>query len=111
MAKVNVGDTFKMSEKTVEDMKGAILKVTNSLWKSALYIDFVTGHVWWTCSMETWDKVPDQEIYAPVFRENHDHWLGSEDEVEVLATDIMIADIKKFTGDAKKVLTAYYGIE
>lgn len=114
MAKATKGEVFLMKDKTVDELRGTILKVNNSLWISVLYVDYITGGVWWTCSMEKWVDVEGEEItetpkMLPVFRPNHNHWLGSMDEVTVLATDIMPADIKNLSGEAKKVLTEFYG--
>lgn len=99
MAKVQVGEVFKMEDHTVEEMKGAVLKVTNSMCRSALYINFIDGDVWWASDSVKWDIK---------FYKGHTHWLGSEDVVEVLAVDVMPGEIENLSGTAKEALTRHF---
>lgn len=99
MAKVQVGEVFKMEDHTVEEMKGAVLKVINSMWRSVLYINFIDGDVWWASDSDKWDIK---------FYKGHTHWLGSEDVVEVLAVDVMPGEIESLSGIAKEALTRHF---
>ena len=99
MAKVQVGEVFKMEDHTVEEMKGAVLKVINSMWRSVLYINFIDGDVWWASDRDKWDIK---------FYKGHTHWLGSEDVVEVLAVDVMPGEIESLSGTAKEALTRHF---
>ncbi|EHU9813486.1 hypothetical protein KZ558_000432 [Escherichia coli] len=99
MAKVQVGEVFKMEDHTVEEMKGAVLKVINSMWRSVLYINFIDGDVWWASDSDKWDIK---------FYKGHTHWLGSEDIVEVLAVDVMPGEIENLSGTAKEALTRHF---
>lgn len=99
MAKVKVGEVFKMEDHTVEEMKGAVLKVTNSMCRSVLYINFIDGDVWWASDSDKWDIK---------FYKGHTHWLGSEDVVEVLAVDVMPGEIESLSGTAKEALTRHF---
>lgn len=99
MAKVQVGEVFKMEDHTVEEMKGAVLKVTNSMCRSVLYINFIDGDVWWASDSDKWDIK---------FYKGHTHWLGTEDVVEVLAVDVMPGEIESLSGTAKEALTRHF---
>ncbi|EIF8777815.1 hypothetical protein H1Y97_004729 [Escherichia coli] len=99
MAKVKVGEVFKMEDHTVEEMKGAVLKVTNSMCRSVLYINFIDGDVWWASDSDKWDIK---------FYKGHTHWLGTEDVVEVLAVDVMPGEIESLSGTAKEALTRHF---
>lgn len=99
MANVKVGEVFKMEDHTVEEMKGAVLKVTNSMCRSVLYINFIDGDVWWASDSDKWDIK---------FYKGHTHWLGSEDVVEVLAVDVMPGEIENLSGTAKEALTRHF---
>nr|DAH85570.1 MAG TPA: hypothetical protein [Caudoviricetes sp.] len=105
MAKVQVGEVFKMADHTVEEMKGAVLKVTNSMLRSVLYINFIDGDVWWASDSCKWDEDCNLVIK---FYKGHNHWLGSEDVVEVLAVDVMPSEIDNLTGTANEVLTRHF---
>lgn len=105
MAKVKVGEVFKMEDHTVEEMKGAVLKVINSMWRSVLYINFIDGDVWWASDSVKWDKEGGLVIK---FYKGHTHWLGSEDVVEVLAVDVMPGEIESLSGTAKEALTRHF---
>lgn len=105
MAKVQVGEVFKMEDHTVEEMRGAILKVTNSMWRSVLYINFIDGDVWWANDSVKWDEEGNLVIK---FYKGHTHWLGSEDVVEVLAVDVMPGEIENLSGTAKEALTRHF---
>lgn len=100
MAKVKVGEVFKMEDHTVEEMKGAVLKVTNSMCRSVLYINFIDGDVWWASG--------DSDKWDIKFYKGHTHWLGSEDVVEVLAVDVMPGEIENLSGTAKEALTRHF---
>lgn len=105
MAKVQVGEVFKMEDHTVEEMKGAVLKVTNSMFRSVLYINFIDGDVWWASDSCKWDEEGSLVIK---FYKGHIHWLGSEDVVEVLAVDVMPGEIENLSGTAKEALTRHF---
>lgn len=105
MAKVQVGEVFKMEDHTVEEMKGAVLKVINSMWRSVLYINFIDGDVWWASDSVKWDEEGSLIIK---FYKGHTHWLGSEDVVEVLAVDVMPGEIESLSGTAKEALTRHF---
>lgn len=105
MTKVQVGEVFKMEDHTVEEMKGAVLKVTNSMWRSVLYINFIDGDVWWASDSCKWDE---EGCLVIKFYKGHTHWLGSEDVVEVLAVDVMPGEIESLSGTAKEALTRHF---
>lgn len=105
MTKVQVGEVFKMEDHTVEEMKGAVLKVTNSMWRSVLYINFIDGDVWWASDSVKLDEEGNMVIK---FYKGHTHWLGSEDVVEVLAVDVMPGEIESLSGTAKEALTRHF---
>lgn len=105
MVKVQVGEVFKMEDHTVEEMKGAVLKVTDSMWRSVLYINFIDGDVWWASDSVKWDEEGSLVIK---FYKGHTHWLGSEDVVEVLAVDVMPGEIENLSGTAKEALTRHF---
>ncbi|EJA6573456.1 hypothetical protein MWV29_001617 [Escherichia coli] len=109
MAKVQVGEVFKMEDHTVEEMKGAVLKVINSMWRSVLYINFIDGDVWWASDNVKWGVKWDEEGNMVIkFYKGHTHWLGTEDVVEVLAVDVMPGEIESLSGTAKEALTRHF---
>lgn len=105
MAKVQVGEVFKMADHTVEEMKGAVLKATNSMMRSVLYINFIDGDVWWASDSCKWGE--DCSLVIK-FCKGHTHWLGTEDVVEVLAVDVMPGEIESLSGTAKEALTRHF---